>query len=167
VVEIPEMFRVTAKAVIFLNDKVMLLRKHTGKWDLPGGRLGYGEEVETCLTREVVEEIGLAVIVGPLIECNLRRLQDPKRSVIVVTHLCTLNGTSSDIVLSTEHAEFRLFNDHEIDSLDMRTAYRKPVQKAFNQRMAALNTQNTSFKAQSPIDNQPLFKRLMARLFSS
>ncbi len=162
--EISEMFRITAKAVIFLNGKVVLLRKPTGKWDLPGGRLGDGEEIETCLAREIVEETGLDVNVGPLIECNLRRLEEPARSVVVVAHMCTFDGILSDIVLSEEHTEVRLFSDDQIDSLDMRTAYRKPVRKAFNQRMEGVNAQSTPLKM---VLDRSVLRRLQARLFSS
>ena len=66
-VEISEEFRITTKAVICLDGKVVLLRKSTGKWDLPGGRLGDGEEIEFGLTREAEEELGLEIVVGPLI----------------------------------------------------------------------------------------------------
>ena len=165
-VESSEMFRITAKAVIFLNGKVMLLRKHTGKWDLPGGRLDGGEEIESCLLRETAEEIGLDVNVGPLIECNLRRLHNPKSNVVVVSHLCTLNGIFSDIVLSVEHTEVQLFSDHEIDNLDMRTSYRSPVRKAFKQRMANPDAQNSPLDPEFSRSDQSLLRRIRARLFS-
>jgi 8-oxo-dGTP pyrophosphatase MutT (NUDIX family) len=161
------MFRITAKAVIFVNGKVMVLRKHTGRWDLPGGRLNDGEEIEVCIARETVEEIGLGINVGPLIECNLRRLQDPRCSVIVVTYLCTLNGGYADIVLSSEHTEVQLFNDLEIDSLDMRTAYRKPVKKAFSQQAASPDAQNMPFNVELIRDGRSLLQTLKARLFWS
>ncbi len=167
VVEISEMFRVTAKAVIFVNGKVLLLRKPTGKWDLPGGRLGNDEDIKICLAREIAEEIGLDVNVGTLIDCNLRRLQEPKFNVIIVAHLCTLNGTFSDIVLSSEHTEVRLFSDHEIDSLDMRSAYHKPVRKAFIQRKAAPGDHETPHRNKFYRDVRSVFQILKARLFSS
>jgi hypothetical protein len=49
----------------------------------------------------------------------------------------------------------------------MRTAYRKPVQKAFNQRMATPNAQNTPFKVELSRDGRSLLEMLKARLFSS
>ena len=38
-----------------------------GLWSLPGGRVEPGEDDPTALTREVAEETGLAVEVGPLV----------------------------------------------------------------------------------------------------
>ncbi|QNE18394.1 NUDIX domain-containing protein [Kribbella qitaiheensis] len=38
-----------------------------GLWSLPGGRVEAGEDDPTALTREVAEETGLAVEIGPLV----------------------------------------------------------------------------------------------------
>jgi len=162
-----EQFRITPKAVIFLDGKVLLLRKITGKWDLPGGRLNDGEEIESCLVREATEELGLGVTVGPLIQCNLRRLKDTRSSIAVITHLCKLNGNFSDIELSPEHAQARLFSRDEIDSLEMRAVYRKPVHKAFSQQMNTLDAQQAFHEMQSPRTDRSLFQKLLAHLFSS
>ena len=35
------------------------------KWEIPGGRLEFGEELEDHLKREVKEEVGLDVEIGP------------------------------------------------------------------------------------------------------
>ena len=162
-----EQFRITPKAVIFLDDKVLLLRKLSGKWDLPGGRLNDGEEIESCLAREATEELGLEITVGPLIQCNLRRLKDTRSGVAIITHLCTLDGTFADIELSPEHTLARLFSRHEIDSLDLRAVYKKPVHKAFSQRMNSLYSYQAFPETKSPRAGRSLFQRLLAYLFSS
>jgi len=144
---------------------VLLLRKITGKWDLPGGRLDDGEEIELCLAREAIEELGLEIIVGPLIQCNLRRQKDTWDSVAVIVHLCALNGAFSDIELSPEHTEARLFSRHEIDSLEMRAVYRKPVHEAFRQQMNNLNAQQAFHEMQSRRTDRSLLRRLAAYLF--
>jgi 8-oxo-dGTP pyrophosphatase MutT (NUDIX family) len=41
-----------------------------GHWDLPGGHLAINEEIHECLLREVAEETGLAVELGPLLGLN-------------------------------------------------------------------------------------------------
>jgi ADP-ribose pyrophosphatase YjhB (NUDIX family) len=46
------------------EQKVLLIHKargaYLGKWDLPGGRLEFGEQPETALHREIEEETGLS-----------------------------------------------------------------------------------------------------------
>ncbi|WP_339784986.1 NUDIX domain-containing protein [Paenibacillus sp. FSL R7-0313] len=45
------------------EDQILLIRKargaYQGQWDLPGGRLEFGEQPETALHREIEEETGL------------------------------------------------------------------------------------------------------------
>lgn len=59
------------KAFIWHRDRLLLVRKsmddpnHPGKWEVPGGRMEFGEEVDDHLAREVREEVGLAVRAGP------------------------------------------------------------------------------------------------------
>ena len=48
---------------------LMCWEKHIQKWMLPGGTLEPGEGVKACLRRELQEEIGLDLAIGPLLGC--------------------------------------------------------------------------------------------------
>lgn len=52
-------------ALAIKDDSVLLIKKargpYTGKWDLPGGSLEFGEKPLEGLSREVLEETGLSV----------------------------------------------------------------------------------------------------------
>lgn len=57
---------------IILHEGKLLIVKHlgTGYMALPGGHLEYGEDVITCLKRELVEELGVLPEIGRLLYIN-------------------------------------------------------------------------------------------------
>ncbi|MER2598984.1 MAG: NUDIX hydrolase [Caldilineales bacterium] len=58
-------------AVILHHDSVLLVQRGReparGLWGLPGGAVELGETVQTALRREVREECGLEIEIGPLL----------------------------------------------------------------------------------------------------
>jgi len=57
-------YRVTVKALIFKDNKILLIResaKLSGKWELPGGGLDFGEDIHNGLKREIEEEMMVKV----------------------------------------------------------------------------------------------------------
>ena len=67
-------------AVIVDAGHVVLVRRRyeplAGRWSLPGGTLEVGETLEEGLAREMREETGLEVRVGPVIEVFDRIIRD-------------------------------------------------------------------------------------------
>jgi A/G-specific adenine glycosylase len=64
----PPHFTVTA-AIIQQIDKVLITQRPLqgllgGMWEFPGGKLQDGEGLESCLIREIQEELGIAIRVG-------------------------------------------------------------------------------------------------------
>jgi 8-oxo-dGTP diphosphatase len=59
-------YRVSVKGLCVKDGKVLFVKESkkslSGKWELPGGGLDFGEEIHTGLRREVEEEMGLKVI---------------------------------------------------------------------------------------------------------
>ena len=96
-------------AVIVQDGKVLLVKRKyeplAGQWSLPGGAVEVGETLEACLAREMLEETGLAVSVGPVIEVLDRITKDEDGRVlyhfVLVDYLCWPTGgalcASSDV----------------------------------------------------------------------
>ena len=94
--EYPERPIVGVGAVIVRGEQVLIVRRRyeplAGRWSLPGGTLELGETLEAGLAREMQEETGLDVEVGPVIEVFDRILLDEARRVryhfVLVDYLC-------------------------------------------------------------------------------
>ena len=75
---------------------VVLIRRRyeplAGQWSLPGGALEVGETLEAAVARELLEETGLRVEVGPVIDVFDRIMLDSSRRVqyhfVLVDYLC-------------------------------------------------------------------------------
>ena len=56
--------------ILVEDNHILLIKKsrgpHTGKWDLPGGTIEFGEEPYETLKRELLEETGIAEIEGTI-----------------------------------------------------------------------------------------------------
>lgn len=87
-------------AVVFDGGRVLLVRRaHAplkGEWNLPGGAVELGETLESALVREVTEETGLDISVGPVVEVLDRVQRAPDGRVeyhfVIIDYLCTVRG---------------------------------------------------------------------------
>lgn len=94
--EYPERPIVGVGAVIVRDGQVLIVRRRyeplAGRWSLPGGTVELGETLEEGVVREMQEETGLDVEVGPVIEVFDRILLDEGRRVryhfVLVDYLC-------------------------------------------------------------------------------
>lgn len=70
----------------YLFLKEVLHRKHI--WDLPGGKIEYGEEPEQALIREVKEEVDIDAIVEKMLGVWWFYSQNNQYQVFCLTYLC-------------------------------------------------------------------------------
>ncbi|MFC2142917.1 NUDIX domain-containing protein [Candidatus Aenigmatarchaeota archaeon] len=96
------------KAIIQDGDKFLLIKTlYKGKtfWDLPGGKIVYGENPHDTLHREIKEETGLDVdIINPMGVWWFFRIVD-KKQVVCNTFLCKPKHTNVDTTKNPSNEE--------------------------------------------------------------
>jgi ADP-ribose pyrophosphatase YjhB (NUDIX family) len=83
-------------AVVVKGGKALIVKRahepRKGEWSLPGGRVELGETLVDAVRREIKEETGLDVDVGPIVEVfdRVHRAGDRVRyHFVIVDYLCT------------------------------------------------------------------------------
>ena len=88
-------------AVILMSEtSVVLVRRAqeplAGRWSLPGGAVELGEPLRAAVAREVLEETGLLVDVGPVVEAvdhiDVDREGKVTYHFVIVDYLCSPRG---------------------------------------------------------------------------
>lgn len=94
------------KALILKDDKFLVMHNNGVKedlWELPGGRMEFGETSEETLRREILEETGLTV--KPIKLLDTWNLIREDYQIAGIIYLCQLE--EGEVRLSDEHDAYR------------------------------------------------------------
>ncbi|MBP9778986.1 NUDIX domain-containing protein [Candidatus Gracilibacteria bacterium] len=104
-------WRPSAYAIIIQDEKILLVPQWDG-YDLPGGGIELGENIEEGLIREVKEETGIDVKIGNLIDCKTSffniGIKNNKyiQSIMIFYEAEVTGGTLSVVGFDDEEKEF-------------------------------------------------------------
>jgi len=125
-------------AVIMDGSRVVLVKRRyeplAGQWSLPGGRLELGETLEAGLAREMLEETGLVVEVGPVVDVFDRILLDPERRVryhyVLIDYLCRPIGGA--LAHGSDVAAAELVDPGDLERFRLTPKATAVIEKALN-----------------------------------
>jgi len=105
-------------AVIMDGDLVLATQRselmpHPLKWEFPGGKLKAGETPESCIIREIREELGVEIFVLQLLP-SVKHFYS-KSAIKLIPFVCTIR--QGDIDLS-EHRSYRWVHRSELEAID-------------------------------------------------
>ncbi len=125
--------------VVVHAGKVLLTRRgrepNIGQWTIPGGAVRAGERLRAAVAREIREETGLAVEVGPVVELLERVFRDerglPRYHYVLIDFVCRLvPGTSAELAIGDDCAEGRWVPGDDLGGLPVTPETREVVARA-------------------------------------
>lgn len=115
------------KAVVVRDGCVLLGRNDRGEWELPGGRMELGETTRQTLVRELQEETGLEVTVGPLLLAEPFEVA-PGKTVFIVAYAA--DAADQPLLRSEEHRELAYVPLSSLPSTDLPDLYWQAITAA-------------------------------------
>jgi 8-oxo-dGTP diphosphatase len=113
-------------AVVVREGRVLVVRRATeplkGEWSIPGGVLELGEKLREGVVREVLEETGLQVEAGEVLEVFDSIIADPDGKTqyhyVLIDFLCRVNGGA--LRAGSDVSEARWIDVGELEDLAVR-----------------------------------------------
>jgi 8-oxo-dGTP diphosphatase len=129
--------QVSIKGLIHRDGKILVIKTprtsvKSAKWELPGGRMDFGETVEQTFRREMQEELGFKKVkLGQFINIwSFTRVRDGVDHHFVILDFAAFTD-ETDIKLSFEHTDYKWVGEKEADKLKMRSGHKKSIKKFF------------------------------------
>ena len=88
------------------------------KYELPGGRMEFGETIEETLKREIYKELGVEVSPIKLIDTWNYINEEKNYQVAGIIYLCELEANNLDIRLSEEHTDYKWFKMGDVSNMN-------------------------------------------------
>lgn len=142
--EYPEHPLVGVAAVVLRNEQVLLVQRGRepgkGSWGLPGGLLELGESLAEGARREVLEECGLEIEVGPVVDIFEPILRDETGRLRYHYVVVDLLGryTGGELRAADDADDARWVGLEELDSLPMLPDTKAVIRKGAAMQDSAL-----------------------------
>lgn len=125
---LPKTFYIGIKGLIVKDDKVLVLKNtdQSGKyyWDIPGGRMGEGEEIQQTLNRELTEEILTIKDIHILDFVHVYKLpKNLKDGNGLMLLFYRVEAEIDTVEISGEHVDYRWVGINDIEILNSNETY--------------------------------------------
>ena len=124
--------QISIKGLLCRDNKVLLLRTPADRWELPGGRMNFGEDIEQTFKREIKEEIEFQdVRIDNLVNTwSFTYIRENINYHFIVFDF-EIFTDESKIKLSDEHTEYRWFGRNDFKQINMRDGHKETLRKYF------------------------------------
>lgn len=103
-------------------------RNEQGRWEIPGGKVEWGETLAETLIREIKEEIGVDIEVLELLTVSDHLLRAEGEHWVSPTFICKITSGTPIIMEPEKCAELRWFSLDEAETMPLSVVTQSDVQ---------------------------------------
>jgi len=117
--------KITASGLLVKENKVLVIRRSsaesylTGYYELPGGKVDFGDHPKEALEREFIEEVNLKVIALHPYRVFTYISDKGNRHTVELVYFVQLDDDANNIRLSEEHDDFKWISAKKADYLQI------------------------------------------------
>jgi 8-oxo-dGTP diphosphatase len=129
--------KINATAFIPRGSKALVIKRSDkevflpGYWELPGGKVDFGETLEEAVVREIGEETGLKIKPGKIYSSFSYITNNGLWHVIDAMFVCSIEDNNDLVKLSDAHSDFKWVDLAEIEGLQMSDEIKIEINKGF------------------------------------
>ena len=128
--------KIVSTGLLIHKNKLLIIQRALdevflpGYYELPGGKVDFGEDPKEALAREYHEEVNLHVQIGKPFHVFSYLSENGNRHTVEILFHVTLLGNDS-IELSSAHDDYQWITPKEVDQYLMTSEIQKAIQLGF------------------------------------
>lgn len=124
--------KIAQKAIIFRDDKILLIRDPRESeeiWEIPGGRMNENEDPRAGLEREIFEELGVNCVVHEVIHMEqFFQFSDGRNAFVIVYSASLVDQNAKFTFDDGEVCEYRWVGEDEYTNLKLFPEYKRALE---------------------------------------
>lgn len=123
--------------ILIDNRKEEILDEANGKWEIPGGKIEFGETPEDAVKREILEETGYNVKVKQIIpysKVSMWEYSDYKQHTVIFFYICELENEKHVEIKDNRINTYKWISENELSNYNFLPGNREAIEIAIKSR---------------------------------